>query len=425
MTTQNAIGGHLPKDWDRRGLPAWTYHSPAMLELEKQELFRSHWQLAGHVNDVPKPGDFFTFDIANERAIIMRGDDGEVRAFHNLCRHRGSRVAAEKSGHCKNALVCPFHGWVYNLDGTLRGAARPQSFGALDKTEFGLKPIELEIWMGFIFIRFLTGPQGSVAETMSRLCSGTRRLPARRHRAHGIASRKWSLPVNWKSVRDVDNEGYHVAMAHPALQDLYGSTYYDLPYLNGVSRSHRPLQPPCGTLLERAELCRDRRQQHWLPEDKRDVWGYYGLFPNLVIAVTPEIRPVLSGVPARRGQDPHSRRGLSQARGEPRAAARALSRLAHRPGHLQGRYPALHLVERVDEIIGLRQFSPVRSRARRPQPPRPHPRRSSRRRTSWSARRKIASQRSTTRCGKADGPALGRGLTAACLPQQPASKAAT
>lgn len=113
-------------DWDRRGLPAWTYHSPAMLELERQELFRKHWQIAGHVNNVAKPGKFFTVDIVDERAIIMRGDDGIVRAFHNLCRHRGSRVAAEKQGQCKNALVCPFHGWVYNFDGTLRGAARMQ-----------------------------------------------------------------------------------------------------------------------------------------------------------------------------------------------------------------------------------------------------------------------------------------------------------
>ena len=71
-----------------------------------------------------------------------------------MCRHRGSRVVADSQGTCKNALVCPFHGWVYNLDGTLRGAARPRSFPDLDKTEFGLMPLDLEIWMGFIFIRF-------------------------------------------------------------------------------------------------------------------------------------------------------------------------------------------------------------------------------------------------------------------------------
>ena len=98
--------------------------------------------------------------------LIVRGKDGEVRAFHNICRHRGSRVVADDQGNCKNALVCPFHGWVYNLDGTLRGAARPRSFPDLDKTEFGLMPLELEIWNGLIFIRFRKGPQPSVAELM-------------------------------------------------------------------------------------------------------------------------------------------------------------------------------------------------------------------------------------------------------------------
>ena len=116
---------------------------------------------------MPKPGDYFTLDVADERALVIRGDDGEVRAFHNLCRHRGSRVVGDKQGHCKNAIVCPFHGWVYNFDGTLRGAARPNSFAGLDKTKFGLKPLESEIWMGFVFIRFSPGPQPSVAELMA------------------------------------------------------------------------------------------------------------------------------------------------------------------------------------------------------------------------------------------------------------------
>ena len=157
----------VPADWDRRGLPGWCYHSPALLEVEKEHVFRNHWQIAGHVSDVPNPGDYLTMDVVGERALILRGKDGVVRAFHNICRHRGSRVAAAEKGTCKNALVCPFHGWVYNLDGTLRGAARPRSFPDLDKTEFGLMPLDLEIWMGFIFVRFRSGPQPSVAELMA------------------------------------------------------------------------------------------------------------------------------------------------------------------------------------------------------------------------------------------------------------------
>ncbi len=274
-------------DWDRRGLPAWTYHSPAMLELERQELFRKHWQLAGHVSNIASPGEFFTVDVVDERAVVMRGDDGIVRAFHNLCRHRGSRVAAEKQGRCKNALVCPFHGWVYNFDGTLRGAARPQSFGELDKTEYGLKPIETEIWNGFIFIRFMAGPQKSVAELMSAYAPelGDYRLE---DIVPTGSFNEVVLPVNWKSVRDVDNEGYHVPMAHPALQDLYGANYFDQPYEGGVSRSLGRFTAYAGRCWSVRNYVKVAREQRWLPEDKRELWGYYGLFPNAVLAVTPE-----------------------------------------------------------------------------------------------------------------------------------------
>lgn len=277
-----------PADWDRRGLPAWTYHSPALLALEKQELFRKHWQIAGHVSDVPNAGDFFTLDMVDERALIVRGDDGVVRAFHNLCRHRGSRVTAETRGHCARAFVCPFHGWVYNRDGSLRGAARPQSFGEMDRTKFGLKPLELEVWMGFIFIRFLPGPQASVAEVMARHAN---ELAAYRPEELVPASTGYEFPidVNWKSVRDVDNEGYHVAMAHPALQDLYGATYFDSSFQHGTSRSEGTFSRQGGRLWSVRHYAALSMPPQWLDADKRERWSYFGLFPNAVIAVTPEV----------------------------------------------------------------------------------------------------------------------------------------
>ncbi|MEM8651528.1 MAG: aromatic ring-hydroxylating dioxygenase subunit alpha, partial [Pseudomonadota bacterium] len=114
----------IPKDWNRKGLPGWSYHSPALLELEIEEVFKSHWQIVCHVSDVPEAGSFYTFDMCGERAIVVRDQHNKIGVFHNICRHRGSRVVAQENGRCKGALVCPFHGWVYNLDGTLRGAAR-------------------------------------------------------------------------------------------------------------------------------------------------------------------------------------------------------------------------------------------------------------------------------------------------------------
>ncbi len=278
--------GHA-NDWDRRGLPAWTYHSEAMLKLEIEELFLNHWQLAGHVSDAPKPGSYFTFDLAGERALIVRDEEGRINAFHNLCRHRGSRVVPDASGQCRNALVCPFHGWVYNLDGTLRGPARPQSFGDLDRSKFGLKPIEMEVWMGFVFVRFQPGPQASVAETMARFAPelGAYNMPAMVP-VNGFYA--FENAVNWKSIRDVDNEGYHVALAHPALQDLYGSTYFDEPFENGASRSIGRYQSHAGRRWSVRNYIKLSGRSQTVPEQYANVWGYYGLFPNAVIAVTPE-----------------------------------------------------------------------------------------------------------------------------------------
>jgi carnitine monooxygenase subunit len=195
----------VPADWDRRGLPGWTYHSPGLFALERAALFLTHWQIAGHVSDVPGPGDWITFDLMGERSVIMRGQDGVVRAFHNLCRHRGARVVDGGSGHCKGAMVCPFHGWVYNLDGSLRGPARPETFGPMDRSRFGLKPVEMQVFHGFIFLRFHPGPQPDVAAWLAPYAADFAAyradtiLPVTAPRLATI------LPVNWKSVRDVDN----------------------------------------------------------------------------------------------------------------------------------------------------------------------------------------------------------------------------
>jgi phenylpropionate dioxygenase-like ring-hydroxylating dioxygenase large terminal subunit len=277
----------VPAGWDRRGLPAWAYHSPALLELEKSELFATHWQIACHVSDLPEPGSYVSLDIGDERLLVVRGADGEVRCMHNLCRHRGARVVPAAAGKCRNALVCPFHGWVYNLDGSLRGPARPRSFGDLDRAAFGLKPAEMEIWQGFVFVRCRPGPQGGVAETLAAFDQDFADyrmedvVPA-----SGFSTGE--IPVNWKSIRDVDNEGYHVAMAHPALQDLYGANYRDVTADHGLSASFAPYNPHAGRRWSVRNYLKVSPEQDWLPEDKRRMWAYYGVFPNGVISVTPE-----------------------------------------------------------------------------------------------------------------------------------------
>ncbi len=277
-----------PTDWDRGGLPAWTYHSDAIFALERDHVFLNHWQVAGHLSDVPAPGDWLSFDLLGERAVIMRGQDGLVRAFHNLCRHRGARVVDGPQGQCRGAIVCPFHGWVYNLDGTLRGPARPESFGEMARDEFHLKPIELEVFHGFIFLRFFPGPQPSVAQVMAPFDADFAAYRAEAVLSVGAATWMTDLPVNWKSVRDVDNEGYHVALAHPSLQELYGRDYRDHQLAGWINFSRGVFGDKPGRRWSVREYVKTSEDPPGLPPHLAKAWTYYGLFPAMVFAFTPE-----------------------------------------------------------------------------------------------------------------------------------------
>jgi phenylpropionate dioxygenase-like ring-hydroxylating dioxygenase large terminal subunit len=311
-------------DASRDGLPPWTYFNAELLELEKTELFRKTWQCVGHISDIPAPGDYLAFDIVGERALVVRGKDGKARAFHNVCRHRGSRVVADDHGRCKSALVCPFHGWSYNLDGTLRAVPQAKSFPALDAKAHGLEPVELEIWHGFLFVRFVPGSQPSLAELMARYDEAIG--PYRLEEVKPYSGFKSELmAVNWKAVRDVDNEGYHVPIAHPALQDLYGNHYDDSPaslltegtFNQGASRywSVRHYK----NILPRIEH---------LPENRQKQWNYVGLFPNLVVMLYPDLVGFYQEFPV--AFDKTIQRIAYYARPDSRREARLSRYLAHR-----------------------------------------------------------------------------------------------
>jgi phenylpropionate dioxygenase-like ring-hydroxylating dioxygenase large terminal subunit len=278
----------IPDNWDRTGLPGWSYSNEELFALETDLLFQRHWQLACHVSDLPQAGSYITFDIGPERALILRDREGQIRAFHNLCRHRGSRVVSDDRGVCKHALTCPFHGWTFNLDGTLRAAARPASLPELDPVEWGLKPVEMDIWHGFIFVRFQPGPQDSIASVMHRF--ETEVAPynlASMQRVEGDFIFA-EAAVNWKSMRDVDNEGYHVAKAHPSLQDLYGKTYFDESYVNGTTRSLGKFNPSPSKLWSVKSYRSIVDRLSHLPEPHNAAWLYLGIFPNAVIGLYPD-----------------------------------------------------------------------------------------------------------------------------------------
>ena len=302
MTPPATSAQPLPNDHDRKGLPAWSYFNEEMLEMEKDLLFRRHWQLVCHVNDLPEAGDFITMDCVGERALVVRGQDGVVRGFHNLCRHRGSRVVAAEQGNCRNSIVCPFHGWVYNLDGTLRGAAQPDKLPPLDPVAFGLKSIETDIWRGFVFVRFQPGPQPAMSEVLARFDAemGQYDLEGLMPSGEGFYAEK--AAVNWKCVRDVDNEGYHVPMAHPGLDDLFGNNYYDEDFHQGASRSFSLFREGRNRLWSVRAYRAILEPPEYLDKDHKRAWLYIGLFPNCVLGLYPDCVKFYQEFPVAYGQ---------------------------------------------------------------------------------------------------------------------------
>ena len=117
-----------------RTLPAWTYRTPEFLEAERREVFRKQWVMVGHVGELQEPGDYVSQTVAGEPIVVVRGKEGELRAFSNVCRHRGARVA-DGSGNCGKALRCPYHGWTYGLDGRLLGVPEKSGFPGFDKDD--------------------------------------------------------------------------------------------------------------------------------------------------------------------------------------------------------------------------------------------------------------------------------------------------
>ena len=224
--------------------------------------------------------------------------------------------------------------------------------------------------MGFVFIRFAPGPQPSVAELMQPFAA---ELSEYKMQNMVPAADIWTQasPVNWKSVRDVDNEGYHVAMAHPALQDLYGSTYYDEPFVNGLCRSFATYNPHAGRRWSVRNYVKIAPEAAHLPEHLRKAWIYYGIFANAVIAVTPEAVQFYQEFPLSTGET-ILRGGIYRHRDETREQ-RAARYLAHRIDRdTQAEDVQLTIwSNEIHDLEGLQWVLPVRSRIWRAHPSRP------------------------------------------------------
>ena len=270
----------------RYGLPAWTYDNEELTRLEMEEVFLRNWMFAAHVSDIPKSGDYQCFELADERAVIVRGEDGEIRAFHNQCRHRASRVVSDDRGHCGKAMICPFHGWSYNLDGSLRNIPKRDSFPELDAREFGLKPLDCEVWQGMVFVRF-GGDGPSIADIFAEAAQevGLYRIAEMQPFDEPW---RYDFDLDWKAVLDIDNEGYHVPVGHPELFDLVGATYRDRVTPGGLSRAHGVIDKRRHRFSRNRDYVEALPEQSYLPEKYRNQWIYWGMYPGFVLTLFPD-----------------------------------------------------------------------------------------------------------------------------------------
>ena len=193
------------------------YSDPEIFQRDLDRVVLRHWLCAGHVSSVPNVGDFFLVEVANESAIVVRGEDGELRALVNVCRHRGSRVCREKSGNTR-VLICPYHAWTYGIDGKLRAARHMAE--PFDKREHGLKEIPLRVIEGLIFVTFAEKPLGlgKVEEVLKR-----------GYGPYGWANAKvahratYPIEANWKLAVENYVECYHCAPSHPEYARLHAN----------------------------------------------------------------------------------------------------------------------------------------------------------------------------------------------------------
>jgi Rieske 2Fe-2S family protein len=271
------------------------YTDHGVLDLELRRIFDRTWQYAGHLGQLPDPGSYLTATAGDQPVLVVRREDGELRAFRNVCRHRGSELLTG-SGRCKKAIRCRYHGWTYDADdGRLLGVPEHRGFAELDKSRLGLLESRVETLSGLIFVN-LDPDAGSLAEAAPGLADLLDRYRLADLVPFGRLE-PGAQPANWKIVAENYLEGYHVPIAHPGLMRLYDYKRYSVDLHGSWVTFEAPLRDsPSGNRTERLYQ-RLVRPMPWLPPEDHRVWRYVFLYPNTTIDLHPDQVTVWQIVP--------------------------------------------------------------------------------------------------------------------------------
>jgi phenylpropionate dioxygenase-like ring-hydroxylating dioxygenase large terminal subunit len=337
---------------DGFGLPGWIYRDPDFLEAEKERVFATSWQIVCHLNDIPNPGDYHTLDFLGEPLVALRGQDRGVNAFFNVCRHRAARLLDGASGQCPGRIVCPYHAWAYDFDGRLAAVPQRKEFKDLSLGQYGLKPVETEIYKGFIFVRLESGLP-SVAEMLAPYEPELAAYRLEELQPLGRVSLRTRC-VNWKNVTDNYSDGMHITVAHPGLTRLFGRSY-GIEAQHWVDKMWGYLRDvPSSQRSERMYQAVLPRSPH-LPDERQRLWIYFKLWPNVAFDIYPDQIDFMQMIPISPTETlireiayahPDSRREMR--------AARYLNWRINRRVSAEDKA----LIERVQSGMGSRSFSP-------------------------------------------------------------------
>jgi len=283
LTPSEVAAVRLPVDRASM-LPPRVFHDPAIFDFEQAAWFGRSWLCVGREEDAARPGEYVLARPAGESAMVVRGEDDTLRAFHNVCRHRGSRILTEDAGRVVR-FQCPYHAWTYELDGTLRRASHTDELIDFEPDHNGLVPVRLSTWQGFVFVTL--DPEAPELEAgLADFWSHIDQFPiAGLRRARRI---EYEVRANWKVIGENYSECYHCPGVHPQLNRL-------TPYDQGRNlESNGPWAGGWMQLTGDADTMSVDGHRHGRPplpgitaEDQRRIY-YFLVWPNLLLSLHPD-----------------------------------------------------------------------------------------------------------------------------------------
>ncbi|MGA7923525.1 MAG: aromatic ring-hydroxylating dioxygenase subunit alpha [Thermoplasmata archaeon] len=266
------------------------YWDPNVFGAEMEKLFYRNWLCVGRDEDLPVPGDYLVRPIGNESLLFLRGTDGKVRGFYNVCRHRGTRLVTASEGSGLRTIVCPYHSWTYGSDGRLNGAPHTRELEGFRREEYGLVPVRMDAWGGFLWAN-LDPDAPALRDEYGAFFDEVSRFPIEQLRR---ASRTvYEVEANWKILVENYSECYHCAPVHPELNRI---THYlsgenvDFFLRDGVHRKHAGGTMTFAgdyTAMTRSGYSKRPPLPGMTAEDRKQV-KYWVLFPNLFFSLDPD-----------------------------------------------------------------------------------------------------------------------------------------